>query len=194
MTDLELIEQIKNGNANSFRFLVNKYQKLVWVMVWRMVPRQQDAEDLCQEVFLRVFKSIRHFRGDSKLSTWIGSVTYNTCIDFIRKKGSEKVVLADNNPEMTDVILKMPEAANPFDLLQKDEVKNMVQELIAQLPVHYRTVITLFYLGEFSLKEIEEITSMQEGTIKSYLNRGRNIIREAFNSYMLKNPCEDLNF
>ena len=70
MTDADLIAQIKCGNTNAFRFLVSKYQRLVWHMVLRMVRQQEDAEDICQEVFIRVFRNINGYRGDSKLSTW----------------------------------------------------------------------------------------------------------------------------
>ena len=89
MDDAELVNALKAGNTNAFRFLVDKYRNLVWHIVLRMTNRQEDAEDLCQEVFIRVFKQIDRFRGDSKLSTWIGSVTYNCCVDHIRKSKRE---------------------------------------------------------------------------------------------------------
>ena len=176
MNDKDLIAQIQGGNTNAFRFLVNQHRKLVWHMVLRMVRQQEDAEDICQEVFIRVYKSISKYRGDSKLSTWVGAIAYNTCLDHVRKKGKELVV-------HTDQLVELPATESsphsPQEVLQRNEVKSIVHKLVEKLPLHYRTVITLFYLEEFSLQEIGEITGMQEGTIKSYLHRGRNLIHDA---------------
>jgi RNA polymerase sigma factor (sigma-70 family) len=85
MDDASLIIQIRNGNTGALRFLVDKHKNLVWHMVLRMVNQAEDAEDLCQDVFLRVFRDIRTFRGDAKLSTWIGSIAYNVCISGRRE-------------------------------------------------------------------------------------------------------------
>ncbi len=176
MNDKELIAQIQGGNTNAFRFLVNQHRKLVWHMVLRMVRQHEDAEDISQEVFIRVFKSMAKYRGDSKLSTWIAAIAYNTCLDHLRKKGKEFVMHTDTLPE-TPTGSTSP--STPWEELQRGEVKTIVHGIIENLPLHYRTVITLFYLEEFSLQEIESITAMQEGTIKSYLHRGRKLIHEA---------------
>ena len=176
MNDKDLIAQIQGGNTNAFRFLVNQHRKLVWHMVLRMVRQQEDAEDICQEVFIRVYKSISKYRGDSKLSTWVGAIAYNTCLDHVRKKGKELVVHTD---QLVEFSAKESSPHTPSEVFQRDEVKSIVHGLVERLPLHYRTVITLFYLEEFSLQEIGEITGMQEGTIKSYLHRGRNLIHDA---------------
>ena len=175
MDDKDLILYVNNGNSQAFRFLVEENKNLVWHMILRMVKQTEDAEDLCQEVFMRVFKDIKKFRGDSKLSTWIARITYNVCIDFLRKKGREKLdftadpgILINNEEEMN----------TPSQIINIVEIKNLVNSLIDQMPLHYRTVMTLFHLEELSYKEIGEITGMPEGTIKSYLSRGREIIRE----------------
>jgi len=175
MNDAELIAQVQNGNTNAYRFLVEKNKNLVWHMVLRMVNQQEDAEDICQDVFMRVFKDIGKFRGDSKLSTWIGSITYNMCVDYVRKKGREKVYPTDN---LGPVIAGKPAIERASDGIDKSELKKVVHQVIDAMPLHYRTVVTLYHLEEFSYREIEEITGMPEGTIKSYLNRGRLMIRE----------------
>ncbi len=92
MDDASLIIQIRNGNSGALRFLVDKHKNLVWHMVLRMVNQSEDAEDLCQDVFLRVFREVKNFRGDAKLSTWIGSIAYNVCIDYLRKRGGKKSI------------------------------------------------------------------------------------------------------
>ncbi|MHC1706503.1 MAG: RNA polymerase sigma factor [Bacteroidales bacterium] len=175
MNDKELVLSVKNGNTHAFRFLVEQNKNLVWHMVLRLVKQNEDAEDICQEVFMRVFRDIARFRGESKLSTWIASVTYNICIDHLRKKGREKL---DFTAEPGKMELSRPEFSTPLQKLNQEDLRKMVVRLIDQMPLHYRSVMTLFHLEEMSYKEIGEITGMPEGTIKSYLNRGREIIKD----------------
>ena len=175
MDDATLIAQVQNGNEHANRFLIEKYKNLVWHMVLRMVDQTEDAEDLCQEIFLRVFKDIGKFRGESKLSTWIGTISYNMSVTYLRKKGKNIMVSVD---DYLPVASDKPAVESADEAFDKSSMKKIVHRVIDSLPVQYRTVITLFYLEELSYKEIEEITGMPDGTIKSYLNRGRQAIRE----------------
>ena len=175
MNDKELVLSVKNGNTHAFRYLVEQNKNLVWHMVLRMIKQNEDAEDICQEVFMKVFRDIGKFRGESKLSTWIASVTYNICIDHLRKKGREKLDFTDDPWILSK---DLTENLTPGRTLNIAEIRNIVNEIINQMPVNYRSVMTLFHLEEMSYKEIVEITGMPEGTVKSYLNRGREMIRE----------------
>lgn len=175
MDDATLIAQVQAGNEHANRFLIEKYKNLVWHLVLRMVDQQEDAEDLCQEIFLRIFRDIGKFRGESKLSTWIGAIAYNMSITYLRKKGKNIMVSVD---DYLPVASGKPAVESADEALDKSSMKKIVHRVIGSLPVQYRTVITLFYLEELSYKEIEEITGMPDGTIKSYLNRGRQAIRE----------------
>lgn len=175
MDDASLIIQIRNGNSGTLRFLVDKHKNLVWHMVLRMVNQSEDAEDLCQDVFLRVFREVKNFRGDAKLSTWIGSIAYNVCIDYLRKKGREKVYPTD---DLRPVMQGVASPDNTSRNLGRSDIKSIVHGVISHLPVNYRTVITLYHLEEYSYREISEITGMPECTVKSYISRAREIIRE----------------
>lgn len=175
MNDAELVQQIIAGNDNAFRYLVANHQRLVLHIVGRIVKQQQDVEDICQEVFMKVYRKIKKFRGESRLSTWIATIAYNTSITHLRSKGRKQEVLVDENVQ--------PEWANTDDWLvqrkvEKEEAKIILLQLIEKLPVQYRTVLTLFHLEEFSYKEVEEITGMPEGTIKSYLSRARKLLKD----------------
>ena len=175
MNDAELVQQIKAGNDNAFRYLVVNHQRLVLHIVGRIVKQQQDVEDICQEVFMKVYRKIKKFRGESRLSTWIASIAFNTSITHLRSKNRKQEVLVDENVQ--------PEWANTDDWLvqrkvEKEEAKIILLQLIEKLPVQYRTVLTLFHLEEFSYKEVEEITGMPEGTIKSYLSRARKLLKD----------------
>ncbi|RIH64949.1 RNA polymerase sigma factor [Mariniphaga sediminis] len=175
MNDAELVQQVINGNENAFRFLVAKHQRLVLHIVGRIVRRQEDCEDICQEVFMKVFRKIRKFRGDSQLSTWIATIAYNTSLSYIRSRNRKQELFMDEDIQSV--------AGKSIDrrgqkTLEKEEVKQLLLEMIETLPVHYRTVLTLFHLEEFSYKEVGEITGMPEGTIKSYLSRARKMLKE----------------
>ena len=174
MDDVTLATRVREGNTHAFRFLVEKHRNLVWHMVLRMTHRGI-AEDLCQDVFLRVFREIGKFRGDSKLSTWIGSIAYHICVDHLRKNNRNLVMTFE---DFTPGMLAKVDVPDNLGALDREEVKKLVHLIIDAMPVHYRTVITLFHLEGFSHAEIGEITGMPEGTIKSYLSRGRQVIHD----------------
>jgi RNA polymerase sigma-70 factor (ECF subfamily) len=172
MNDTELINQILEGNMNAFTFLVNRYQKLVVHITGRLVQRQEELEDVCQEVFIKVYQNLGKYRNECKLSTWIATIAYNTSINYLRKfKKFEEVYPEDSVAlrNLTDFRVENYETA---------DLKRYVREQIELLPVQYRTVVTLFHLEEFSYQEIEQITGMPEGTVKSYLFRAKSLLRE----------------
>ncbi len=175
MNDAELVQQVLNGNNNAFRFLVSKHERLVLHVVGRIIQRQEDVEDVCQEVFIKVFRKLKRFRGESRLSTWIAAIAYNTSISHLRKEARKLENSYDDQPAL---ILKEEDKTLSQKLVEREEVKKYLLQVIELLPVHYRTVLTLFHLEEFSYKEIEQITGMPEGTIKSYLSRARNMLKE----------------
>jgi RNA polymerase sigma factor (sigma-70 family) len=174
MEDSELVQQVINGNSNAFRYLVAKYQRLVAHVVGRIVQSQDDLEDISQEVFIKVFKTMKQFRGDSKLSTWIATIAYNTSITHLRKQKRRSELSYHEEPKL--ISMEVDPGLNQ-KLVEKEEVKRYLLKLVETLPVHYRTVLTLYHLEEFSYREIVEITGMPEGTIKSYLNRARMLLK-----------------
>jgi len=174
MDDSELVQQVINGNNHAFRFLVSKHQRLVLHVVGRIVQQQDQVEDVCQEVFIKVFKKMTSFRKESKLSTWIATIAYNTAITHIRKQKRKNELSFDEDP----VLLAAEKGSGPNQkMMEKEEVRIYLMKLIEKLPVQYRTVLTLYHLEEFSYNEIVEITGMPEGTIKSYLSRARTLLK-----------------
>lgn len=172
MNDAELISQVLQGNRNAFAFLVNRYQKLVVHITGRLIQRQEELEDVCQEVFMKVYQNLGKYRNECKLSTWIATIAYNTSINYLRKfkKGDEV------NPDDSAALRNLTDL-KPADY-EKTDLHRYLREQIELLPVQYRTVLTLFHLEEFSYQEIEQITGMPEGTVKSYLFRAKAILKE----------------
>lgn len=172
MNDSELISQIMQGNRNAFTFLVNRYQRLVVHVVGRIIQRQDELEDVCQEVFLKVYQNLGNYRNESKLSTWIATIAYNNAINYLRKFKKWDEVDADDSIALRNL------ADFKADNYETADLHRYIREQVELLPVHYRTVLTLFHLEEFSYQEIEQITGMPEGTIKSYLHRAKALMRE----------------
>lgn len=171
MEDAELITQILKGNMNAFTFLVNRYQKLVVHITGRLIQRQEELEDVCQDVFMKVYQNLGKYRYECKLSTWIATIAYNSSINYLRK--FRKVV--EFNMDDSTVLRNLADF-NPNDY-ERTDLHQFIHEQIELLPVQYRTVLTLYHLDEFSYQEIEQITGMPEGTIKSYLFRAKALLK-----------------
>jgi RNA polymerase sigma-70 factor (ECF subfamily) len=172
MNEAELIEQILKGNMNAFTFLVARYQKLVVHITGRLIQRQDELEDVCQEVFLKVYQNIGKYRNECKLSTWIATIAYNSSINYLRKYKKGDMVSSED-------LLSMPVISDSKAMdFERMDLHQYIRNQIELLPVQYRTVLTLFHLEEFSYQEIEQITGMPEGTVKSYLFRAKALLKE----------------
>ena len=173
MDDNELICRILSGNMNAFTFLVNRYRKLVVHITGRLIQRQEEVEDVSQEVFLKVYQSLGKYRNECKLSTWIATIAYNTGINHLRKlKNEDSRINIDDSSVVRSLTDFRTENYEQIDL------HRYIRDQIELLPINFRTVITLFHLEEFSYLEIEQITGMPEGTVKSYLYRAKAILKE----------------
>ena len=186
MEDAELINQILKGNMNAFTFLVNRYQKLVVHITKRLIQRQEEVEDVCQDVFLKVYQNLGKYRNECKLSTWIATIAYNTSINYLRKFKKNIEV----NTYDSDVLRNLTNYKS--DDYERTDLHQYIHEQIELLPVQYRTVLTLYHLEEFSYQEIEQITGMPEGTIKSYLFRAKALLREKLKCVVDENSLKSV--
>ena len=186
MEDAELINQILKGNMNAFTFLVNRYQKLVVHITKRLIQRQEEVEDVCQDVFLKVYQNLGKYRNECKLSTWIATIAYNTSINYLRKFKKNIEV----NPYDSHVLRNLTNYKS--DDYERTDLHQYIHEQIELLPVQYRTVLTLYHLEEFSYQEIEQITGMPEGTIKSYLFRAKALLREKLKCVVDENSLKSV--
>ncbi|SMC62679.1 RNA polymerase sigma factor [Pedobacter nyackensis] len=169
----EIVNRILKKDLRAFELLVKQYEKLVFFVIHRLVQDKQNKEDICQEVFIKIHHSLTSFRFQSKLSTWIARIAYLTAVNHIKKnKNGSPYEYPKNidNYHFTD--------ENPEQELIKKNTSVYVNYLIEQMPLQYKTVLTLYHLNEFSLSEIKEITGIPEGTVKSYLFRARKLLKE----------------
>ena len=169
LTDREIIEQIRLGNTGMFSILVDRYKHFIFTSAVRFLKIREDAEEVAQDVFLSAYRALDSFRGDSKVSTWLYRITYNKCLDHLKKnarrKASQEVEISESyNIGVLD---------KQFEAMEQDERKVMIQQAIGQLSGEDAMLITLFYLEELTLKEISEIIGQSTNTLKVRLFRSR---------------------
>lgn len=171
-----LVRRILAGETHAFERLIRNYQRLVSHIVFRMVTNQADREDICQDVFIKVYQNLSNFRFDSKLSTWIAKIAFNRCVNFLEKK---KVPLFDDIADQEKAVERYAgDDPGPDEYTQAGDLKKLLQREIDKLPIQYRTIITLYHLDEMSYTEIGKITGLPDGTVKSYLFRARKALKQ----------------
>lgn len=176
MTGEELVGRIKKGDMHAFDELVGMYEKKVANIAYSLLSDREDALDAAQEVFVRIYRSIGGFRGDSALSTWIFRITKNVCSDILRKRRS--VVSLDTEEEDEPKVEIADDSVAPHTEYEKKERVRAVREAIADLDENQRAVITLFDLNGLSYEEIAQILRVPVGTVKSRLYRAREALRK----------------
>jgi RNA polymerase sigma factor (sigma-70 family) len=175
----QIVDRIRQRDAKAFAALVKQYKKLVFHIVQRLVSDADDMEDICQEVFIKVFRQINRFTFESRLSTWIARIAYSTAVDYLRKYRKKNMMYEAQEHDLQDTGDLSPE-----ELLVQTDVSGYVRKLVDQLPEQYRLILTLYHLDEFSYEEIKQITGLPEGTVKSYLFRSRKLLKEKLVSYL----------
>jgi RNA polymerase sigma factor (sigma-70 family) len=180
--DQALVSQVLDGDMKAFRLLIKQHERLVAHMIGRLVKKDEEREELCQDVFLRVYDKLGEFNFQSRLSTWIATIAYRYAINHLRKK---KMMFTDI-PEEESFTKNFVEEENPESLAEEKDMDGFVLKLVEQLPVHYKTILTLYHVEGMSYPEICEVTNMPEGTVKNYLFRARNLLKEKVKKYLGK--------
>ncbi|MFQ5604790.1 MAG: RNA polymerase sigma factor [bacterium] len=177
MTDDKIIiDKILAGDTRVFQSLIESHQRLVSHIVVRMITNRADVEDVCQEIFMKVYQYLGNFNFESKLSTWIAKIAYNTVINYLKKK---KLPLYDDRV-LDDKTLENYPSRNhtPEAHTTNRDMASRLQEEIAKLPAQFRAILTFYHLNEMSYREIVEVMGLPEGTVKSYLFRARKVLKE----------------
>lgn len=163
----ELVKKARNGNKEALNELINNHKELAFSIAFKHLKNKEDAEDVVQNSFIIVLKSIKKFRNEAKFSTWLYSIIYHECLKELKK-----------NNTRTEYIPQFYQTENnEIDNEDSVELKNLTSVLN---PNEY-TVISLFYLKEKSIKEIASITSLSKANIKTILHRSREKMRKNFN-------------
>lgn len=177
-----LVRRILEGDINAFRVLIGQNQRLVEHMIGRLVKNLEEREELCQDVFLKVHEKLGEFSFQSRLSTWIATIAYRQAINHLRKK---KMLYTDI-PVEEDFTSTFVESETPESLVSEKDLDVFIYKLIDELPAQYKTVLTLYHVEGMPYSEICEVMAMPEGTVKNYLFRARNLLKEKVKKYLGK--------
>jgi len=171
-------------DERAFNELVELYENRVFRLVFRMLGRREEAEDMAQEVFVQVFKAVGQFRGDSKLSTWVYRIAINLCKNRLkylsrRHSGAEEELepMADRAPLTMGTGVTTGDISRPDQMVEGYQLERIVHEAIAELDADFREVLILRDVEDLTYEELCEITGLPDGTVKSRLHRARAMLK-----------------
>jgi len=185
-----IVAELKAGSEEAYAWLIGEFHQPIYSLVYRMASDPADAADTTQEVFLKVFRGMKHFHGESSLKTWIYRIAIHEASNRrrwwfrhkSREMGFSNSDAEDSTPGLEEVLVDGAES--PFDNAVHEEIRLKVETELRQVSEPYRTTVILRDLEEMSYEEIAEITQVSLGTVKSRLTRGREALRQRLEPYI----------
>ncbi|WP_299525154.1 sigma-70 family RNA polymerase sigma factor [uncultured Lutibacter sp.] len=163
------IEQTLNGNVNAFAFLVEKYKHMVYTLAIRIVKNKEEAEEVAQDSFVKAFKNLEKFKGESKFSTWLYKIAYYGSLDVLKK--NKRFVNSENIDDFNEGDLGNMQDA--LEYLHEKERKKVINDALLKLNEDERIILTLYYFEDLPVKEISKVVNLSEDNIKTKLFRSR---------------------
>ena len=193
MNELELIQQLRAGDEGAFKTLVANYQDLVYNTALGIVQNNEDAEDVAQEVFVQVYRSIDQFKGDARLSTWIYRITTTKALDHIRsRKRKKRFAFITSLFGPNDELVHEPvDFQHPGVALDRKEQAALLFRMIDQLPENQKVAFTLHKTEELSYQEIADVMQISVSAVESLLFRARQNLRKLLEKYYQQNNPQD---
>ena len=181
------VQLILNGDSQEFTKLVDNHKNLVFTVALRMLKNTEEAEEVAQDTFIKVFKSIKSFKGDSKFSTWIYRIVYNTCLDRLKK-----IKKARNISSFDEISsLEITDLNTVLDDIERDEKSKLLKKCMELLSPNDSALLSFFYFEEKNLNELAKILNLTENTVKVRLFRARArlgcILKERLHPETIKN-------
>lgn len=181
------ITKVINGDTNAFVYLVDNYKNMVFSLAFKMTKSREEAEEVSQDTFIKAYKNLKKFKGDSKFSTWLYRIAYYTSLDAIKKNKNTNSTFDIN--EVTFNQIKAVE--HILEGIERKERTKVMDACLQKLPDEERSIIWMFYYDELSLKEIIEVTGLSEANLKVKLHRARKklltIVKENVEPDMIEN-------
>ncbi|MGZ5442705.1 MAG: RNA polymerase sigma factor [Thermoanaerobaculia bacterium] len=186
LDDRALVERILGGDRDLFTTLVSRYEKRLVNYVYRITHRYEDAHDLAQEIFVKVYLALDRYDPKYQFSTWLFRIAQNSAIDALRKKSIAEVPLA--RPTEEEPSGKEREFADdgisPYRALKNKQLSAAIDRAVERLPSDYRELIQLRHFAELSYEEIATMKKLPLGTVKNKLFRARNLLKESLGSFV----------
>jgi len=194
-----IVAELKAGSEEAYAWLIGEFHQPIYNLVYRIVADPSDAADTTQEVFLKVFRGMKHFNGHSSLKTWMYRIALHEASNRRRWWFRHKARETSMEPLQTESEFSAPlgledlladESDSPFEHTAHEEVRARVEDELRKVPEPYRTTVVLRDLEEMSYEEIAEVTDVSLGTVKSRLTRGREALRQRLASYIREAGAE----
>ncbi|MBL8148460.1 MAG: sigma-70 family RNA polymerase sigma factor [Blastocatellia bacterium] len=178
-SDAEMVKSIVGGDSEAFTLLVSRFHRTVYSIAYRMVGNVAEAEDLCQEIFLKVYKNIGQYDQSLPFTPWLRRVACNHTLNSLKRKG-----LSTSSLEQVDAGSKaLSSSNNPEVQMVAESQKKNLQEAIMSLPENYRMAVTLKYVEDMTAEEIAEIMQVPKNTVKTWLFRAREELRDKLDRF-----------
>jgi RNA polymerase sigma-70 factor, ECF subfamily len=178
--DRDLVTRAVAGREDGFEELVRRYQRPIAAYVYRMVGDYESALDLTQEVFIKVYNSLRRYRSEFKFSTWIYKIAHNSAVDHLRRRGGrEQALQREFDGEQYDLPIES-RRLSPEQESERAERREEIERVVRELPAAYRELVVLRHSHDLSYDEIAEVTGLPLGTVKNRLFRAREVMRREF--------------
>ena len=187
--DAAFVAELCAGSEDAFTYLLTVYQNPVFNLIWHIVENTADASDVLQDVFVKVFKGIKGFNGDSSLKTWIYRIAVHEALNhrrsWIRRRWREPISMDDTESSSAAAAAESPSSErSPYQIFEQAEREVVVKQALASLAPPYRSVVVLREIEGLPYEEIAQVLGLAEGTVKSRLLRGRELLRRKLASYV----------
>ncbi len=177
-TEAEIIDEVRAGNVRSYALLVDRHKDRAMTLALRLTGDHREAEELVQDAFVKAFRNLSRFRGESRFGTWFYRIVYNLCMTRLRRRMSAPRLLDITDETVLDA-LPAEEESIPFDeRLETSDLLRFLSTEVDALPPQYKSAVTLYYVQEMSYEEIAGVMEIPLGTVKTCLFRGRNLLRK----------------
>ncbi len=176
-TDEDLVARSRGGDVDSFNQLILRWERPIYALAYRVIGREEDARDVCQDTFLRAFRALPGFKGEAKFSSWIYRIALNLCRDWIRRQRRTPVVQMPEDAEAIERIALRDPVESIEDLVARKELSAVVAEAMAVLPEEQRTAIILKEYHGMTFQEIAELQGCPLSTVKTRLYQGLTVLR-----------------
>jgi RNA polymerase sigma-70 factor, ECF subfamily len=177
-TDEELVARSMGGDLDSFNQLVLRWERPIYALAYRVIGREEDARDVCQETFLRAFRALKGFKGQAKFSSWLYRITLNLCRDWIRRERRQPIAQAPEGVDLIELASEATPSESIEELVARREIGRAVARAMADLPDEQRTAIILKEYHGLTFQEIADLLDCPLSTVKTRLYQGLTVLRK----------------
>ena len=176
-TDEELVARSNGGDPDSFNELIRRWERPIYALAYRQIGREEDARDVCQETFLRAYRALKGFRGQSKFSSWLYRIAINLCRDWMRRERRTPVMQPPEDVDLMDLAMAREPFESIEDRIARNDLSRAVERAMAVLPEEQRAAIVLKEYHGLTFQEIADLVGCPLSTVKTRLYQGLTVLR-----------------